>query len=320
MTNTTPYFLFSLFICLFYSSQAQLLDNREGQAFTDKPFFMIDFVRVNGIKELKGQYTFKKPGETMKETKFFYDYQFDRNGRLISTYETRTDDGTRDTTWNRYVYNDNNHLVEHLQGDVRGFTSTQYEYDDLGRVISEANTRRYKDTLGVEHITILNKETVSYSLYDGQERKTTHNSFGNPYMEEWSYTDSLGYLTKRVQRQIMTSTIYNYEYSYDDNGYLAEIKKMKDLDSIPLERSTFKYDQYGNIIEKKYYRNEVYITETAMLYNEKSMLLTYVITKDVPTGYLMILGFKPPYFHPAIEENKLIEQESTKNENLLPND
>lgn len=311
----------NILLCTFLALQlgaiAQLLDNRNGNAFTDHPFFNAEYVRMNKIKELKGQYTYKKPGETMKETKFFYSYEFDRLGRLISTFETRTDDGSIDTTWNRYFYGENNLILEHIRGDKNGFTSSMYEYDTNYRIISEANTRRYKDSLGVEQITILNKETMSYSEYDGQVKKTTHNSFGNPYMEEWTYHNDLGYLTTIVNRQIMTSTVYTLQYNYDDNGYLAEIKKIKDTDSIPLERTTFTYDKFGNIQEKKYYRNEIFITETAMLYNEKSMLLSYVITKDVPTGYLMILGFKPPIFFE--EETKEEKVSETVNENVLPN-
>ncbi|MES2798783.1 MAG: hypothetical protein V4638_02100 [Bacteroidota bacterium] len=295
MKISSFFFLFSIFVSTI--SFGQLLDNRAGNAFTDKPFFNSEFVQMNKIQELKGQYTYKKPGETMKETKFFYEYSFDPLGRLTSTFETRTDDGSLDTTWNRYFYGEHNQLIEHLQGDVNGFTSMRYEYDDKDRMISQANTRSYKDSLGNDQVTILNKETMSYSEYDSQVKKTIHNSFGNPYLEEWSYHNDLGYLTSKIQRQIMTSTTYTFQYSYYDNGYLSEISKLKDTDSIPLERTTFSYDQFGNILEKKYYRNEIFVTEIAMLYNEKSMLLTYVITKDVPTGYLMILGFKPPKFY-----------------------
>ena len=69
-----------------------MLDNRLGYAFTDKPFFNVDFIRVNGIKEIHGQFTYKKPGEVMRTTEYYYVYGFDQNGRLSFSYETKKDD------------------------------------------------------------------------------------------------------------------------------------------------------------------------------------------------------------------------------------
>ena len=107
-----------------------MLDNRKGTAFTDKPFFNQDFIRENKIHFLNGQFTYKKSGEMMRVTKYHYVYEFDSIGRLISSYETRKDDGTLDTTWNKYVYSNDDYLVEHKKGDSKGFTSTIFEYDD----------------------------------------------------------------------------------------------------------------------------------------------------------------------------------------------
>jgi len=45
-------------------------------------------------------------------------------------------------------------------------------------------------------------------------------------------------------------------------------------------------------LEKHVYRNGVFITEFEMIYNEKSKLLSYVLTRDVSTNFIMILGFK----------------------------
>ena len=83
----------------FYAG-SQVLDNRNGDAFTDKPFFNQEFIQENKVKSLKGTYVYMKKHDRLRETSFNYTYNFDKRGRLISTFETRTDAGTKDTTWN----------------------------------------------------------------------------------------------------------------------------------------------------------------------------------------------------------------------------
>ena len=61
----------------------QVLDNRNGEAFTDKPFFNTSFIKENKLKKLKGTFTYKKQGQMMRATEFMYVYEFDTNGLLI---------------------------------------------------------------------------------------------------------------------------------------------------------------------------------------------------------------------------------------------
>lgn len=269
-----------------------MLDNRNGDAFTDKPFFNQEFIQENNVQQLNGQFTYKKPGDIMRTTEYKYVYEFDSLGRLISSFETRKDDGTKDTTWNVYLYNENNLLVEHKKGDGKGFTATAFEYDQKGRIIRESNVREYVDSLGAEHRTILNSETMTYEDYGKQTKKTIYNSYDLPYMHEFTYYNDLGYLVERVQRLTMTSTVTKYKYEYNEKGYIASIKVYQLGDEIPSEESVYEYDEHGNLLDKHYYRNGVYTTEIEMIYNAKSKLLTYVLTRDVETNFIMILGFK----------------------------
>jgi hypothetical protein len=82
------------------------------------------------------------------------------------------------------------------------------------------------------------------------------------------------------------------KYTYNDRGYIASISSFEGSDTIPSEESIFTYDEYGNLLEKHLYRKGVFTTEFEMIYNEKSKLLSYVLTRDVATNFIMILGFK----------------------------
>jgi hypothetical protein len=285
---------YALFFFLVLSNVVfgQMLDNRYGTAFTDKPFFNVDFIRENKVHKLNGKFTYKKPGDMMRETQYMYVYEFDSLGRLNTSFETRKDDGTVDTTWNVYVYNETNQLIEHKRGDGKGFTSTGYEYDEKGNQTKESYIREYIDSLGIAQRTVLNSETMKYEYYDLQVKKTVYNNYELPYKYEIIKYNELGYLVEREERLIMTMSITTIKYTYNDRGYIASISSFEGSNMIPTEEFLYIYDDYGNLLEKHLYRNGVFTTEFVMIYNEKSKLLSYVLTRDVATNFIMILGLK----------------------------
>ncbi len=282
----SPNFLFS-----------QMLDNRNGNAFTDKPFFNQEFIRENKIHFLNGQFTYKKPGDMMRVTEYRYIYEFDSLGLLIASFETRKDDGSIDTTWNKYSYSKENLVLEHKKGDGKGFTSTMYEYDSLNNSVRESFVREYVDSLGMNQRTILNSESMIYTQFDRQTKKTVYNSYNLPYIDEFYYYNEMGYLIEHVQRLKMTSAVYTKKYEYNEKGFISSIKTFELGIELPTEELNYLYDENGNLLEKHYYRNGVFITEIEMIYNEKSKLLTYVLTRDVATQFIMILAFKDYVFY-----------------------
>ena len=138
---------------------------------------------------------------------------------------------------------------------------------------------------------------MRYEVGDSMIKKTIYNSYDLPYMHEFTYYNSLGYRTEKRQQLIMTTGVTSYKYAYNEKGLLASVKTFTQDEVKPSEESIYLYDDYGNLTEKQYYRNGVYITETEMIYNEKSKLLTYVLTRDVATNFIMILSFKNYSFY-----------------------
>ena len=280
------------FLFLHFVGNTQVLNNSEGQAFTDKPFFNKTFIKVNKIKTIDGVFNYKKSGEAMYPTKFHYVYEFDREGNLAASFETRTDDGTVDTTWNRYEYDELGRLVVHKRGDTKGLTAIHYTFDEKNRVIKEEFWKEPIDSLGVPEKAILqNVEIMRYDIYDGQQKKTIYNSYDLPYRVEVSYINEQGYLTSREERLMMTSDVSKYEYSYTPKGFIESIKTIKKKNEIPAEEIKFKYDEFGNVTEKQLYRDGNYVTETAILYNSKSNLMSSVLIRDVKTNFIMAIRF-----------------------------
>ena len=268
-----------------------MLDNRSGNAFTDVPFFNSEFIRANSIKQLNGQFTYKKSGDIMRLKEYKNVYEFDTLGRLIRSYETKKDDGTKDTTSNVYVYSEKNLLKTHKKGDNFGFSTTTYTFDSKNRITKEENYREYRDSLGATQKILLNSETMVYEDFENQTKKTTFNSYGLPYLQEFSYYNEFGYLMERVERLMVTSEVTSQKYEYNSNGWIAVLRTFKQNTEKPAEEIVFTYDENGNLLEKHIYQEGVFTTEIEVLYNEKSKLITYVLTRDVATNFIQILRF-----------------------------
>ena len=54
----------------------------------------------------------------------------------------------------------------------------------------------------------------------------------------------------------------------------------------------FKYDDLGNLVEKHIYKNGVFTMDIQIIYNSKSKLLSAVLTRQVSTGFILILRFQ----------------------------
>ncbi|MDX2359717.1 MAG: hypothetical protein QNK23_02845 [Crocinitomicaceae bacterium] len=285
--------LVGIIVLLGSSAWGQVLDNRNGEAFTDKPFFNTSFVKENKLKRLQGFFVYKKKGELMHPTEYKYVYDFDQEGNLISTFETRADDGTVDTTWNLYEYDDLNQLLVHRKTDQEGFTSIHFEYDSLGRIICEEYTRDLDtgNRVIVQSLSF-NKETIEYSDYGDQTKRTRFNNYKLPYLDEFYTYNELGYLVERRIRIKMTSAVYTYKYEYNEQGKLSAIRKASNNAEEYIEEFEFKYDELGNLIEKHLYKNGVFTTDIQIIYNSKTKLLATVITRQVSTGFMMMLRFK----------------------------
>lgn len=271
---------------------AQILDNKRGFAFTDEPFFDEAFIRTNKIKKIKGEFTYKKAGDIMRKTEFKSIYEFNSLGQLISTYETRIEGTIKDTIENFYEYSSNNQLEVHRKKDSEGYGSVHYERDSLNRIISEETRRDLFDSKGqIERSLIINVEKMKYDISPLQQKKTIFNSYGLPYMEEISHFNSDGYLLDVEENLKMTSNKFKYFYEYNEKGYISAIRSNADVNGVFAEEWLFRYDDWGNLIEKHIYKKGVFTTDIQIIYNSDTKLLSSVLTREVSTNFIMILRF-----------------------------
>jgi len=284
-----------------FQLNGQLLDNTEGQAFSDYPFFNTKFIRTTKIKEIRGTYTFKKQDDIMRKTDYVYVFSFDSLGNLVQHYETAKGDVVNDTTVRFYTYDGMNRLLSLRSSEHSGFMTVYYTYDENGRVVKE-ETWRDIDTLhsilkpNIERSLPWNTETMSYDDYGGQLKKKVYNSDGNQYIEITRYKDSLGLLTQINELYTFTRDQYNTYFTYGNRGRVENIKTVHNIDSIPLTEMQFTYDNYGNLSSKRYYKNGVFTTEYQIIYSEKTGLLSSVLIREVSSNFISMIRFSEPVF------------------------
>lgn len=275
----------------------QVLDNRNGEAFTDQPFFNEAFIKENRIKEIKGEFSYMKTGKGLVPMKYYSSYHFDRQGHLASSYETRPDDGSQDTSWNYYVYNEDDLLTVHRSTEKEGLLAVHYTYDSLDRIIAESYKRDIDSNGQTVRSLSFNKERIEYFDYDKQIKRTRYNNYDLPYLDEFYNYNEMGYLMERVERIKMTSTVYTYKYEYNETGRLAAIRKHSNKSDVPVEEMEFSYDDLGNLSEKLIYRNGVLKTNIQIIYNKKTNLLESVLTTEEATGFMMVCRYRDYKFY-----------------------
>jgi hypothetical protein len=179
--------------------------------------------------------------------------------------------------------------------------TTYFTYDDKNRVVKEEVWRDIDTLHGllapeIERSILWNSETMSYEEYGSQVKKKVYNSYGNQYVETNTYFDSLGYLSYIHDLYTITRDQYTTKYAYTNKGWIGAIRQYHNMDSVPISEVLFAYDKYGNLTEKKEYRNGVYTTEYQIIYSGDTGLLSAVLIREVSSNFISIIRFSEPKF------------------------
>lgn len=288
-----------LFICVLTAfaptiMHGQLLNNSLGEAFTDEPFFNIENVQANKIKRITGHFSTKKMNDQIRPSKLIYVYEFDELGRLTQQYETVEVSGVLDTVVTQYEYNAKGFLHVKRRTDRSGFYAYVYAYDESGRVVRE-EFRRDMNKSGSKVNFLLDKqflityETSEYENYPQQEKRIYYNSYGKPFQEKFAYFDRDGYLLEELEKLRVTAGQKKTTYSYNEKGLLSEMEISSSIMGNSKTKQIFTYDAFNNLLSKDIYRNDEHTTEIQVVYNEKTGLISAILTRQVSTNFITIL-------------------------------
>ncbi|MEN9699477.1 MAG: hypothetical protein RLZZ301_675 [Bacteroidota bacterium] len=255
------------------------------------------------IKSIEGNYSTKKSNEGFKPSSDWFRYRFDQNGQLIESLEVHSSSIGKDSTIHQYAYNAQGLQVIHRYSAYGGFLSEHYRYDSLQRCTEIAY---YKDQLNAKLDSVLssvlmNKENLVYHDQSSSHSYTQYNGYKRPYLEGSKTYNTDGYLTEERIYYRISQSAYHTTYSYNEHGLLASKAHFDNDQTTASEEFRFRYDQWGNLIEKTTYKNGQLLTDFQIVYDYKTGFLGSTIRKDALTNNLLILRFTKYTYYPTHE-------------------
>lgn len=278
--------------------QAQVLRIEPGPGDPLALHFDPAFIARNGVKRISGQAQVKRDNEPIRDRSERTLYRFGPDGRLAynNTSFGRPGSGL-DTASVTYTYDARGFLTEQLRNDLNGYYALRNELDAEGRVVRETYVRI--ENLGTDRyllrpgaLTTISDERFTYAtVNDTAWRKTYLNDRGLPYREQTFSRDRYGYLRAIHDRYIITERRGSIVFRYDEKGRLAERIEQADLREPHTVRHTWRYDAAGNPITCDTWHDDRQQHHTEYLYEEGTMLLKAVLTKELDTGLINIVRY-----------------------------
>lgn len=291
--------IFIFFCFLAWKSNAQLLLNQGGEAFTDQPFFNADLIRANHIKSIEGNYATKNNGEMIHESTDWVRYEFDVTGRLIEHIEIRNHSRKKEIQLHQYAYDSLGLILMHRRSENGGFTRAIFDYDSSHQLSAVATYRDNYDYASntLKATELIQMEFIQHLAHDNVRIQKTLNSDHLPYLEEISSYNQEGYLVQRKALYHMSGIEHHTEFSYDSLGLLVSKAHFNEQDDLADEEWKYRYDAFGNLMEVHYFRYGQFQKDLQVIFDSKTQLLGSTIQRDVASNFMLILRFtKYSYF------------------------
>jgi len=292
-------FFISGLVLLIGPSFGQMIKVKSGEFVVEEPHFNKEFIARNRIHHIEGFLSTKKEMEPIRRKSEHYHYEFDIAGEMNLQMNMLGIPGSgKDTSLVGYEYDSTGSLTAKRRNDPHGFFSYHYAYDDKGRQIESAYNRdenlgptRYEFVQG-ESYSITSEKFNYKDLGNGTTEKTFFNNYGDPFKKErWTYNE-LGYLTEITSHFLISNRRSKVGYTYDEKGRTKERITINDLGRGDSERLVYEYDEVGQLLSKKIFRNEEQIKLIEYLYDKKTMLLDAELTKVMDNNFIRIVQYE----------------------------
>ena len=280
------------FFCFIFSVNGQLIENQNGQAFSNTPFFNPSIVSQLKIQSIEGFYTYKSAETPFKPSLDWFRYRFNEKGQLIEQLEVLQNGKIKDSTLHQFAYHSNGLLAAHRYPAYGGAISEHYSYDSLSRLISISYFRdQFKENLlNNPTAALMRKETLIYNQ-DNAADYTQFNQYNLPFMDVSCLFNQDGYLLEKEQYFRMNQQSQKEIFLYNEKGLLMEKSIRFNQQVIPTETWTYRYDQWGNLLEILHSKNKQALHELQIIYDYKTGYLGSIIHKDPISNQLKILRF-----------------------------
>lgn len=245
------------------------------------------YIKNNNITEITGYTSIKKQLKPIVDKQVYNRYKFDKQGRLIQLTETfKTSSTSIDSLITQYVYSNGN-MREKIILDAYGQHAYLFSYNDKND-ISKMEYRKIND-IEQNNILVLEEQYLYEHINDSTILKWYLNQYGKKYQKEIYTYNSLNYLLSVEKRMVFGGGFSMQIYTYDTQGRLIEYKEEG---GGTIQKTTYSYDKFSNILEKDYFKNDKHILHDEFLYDSKTSLLKAQLSKEIETNTIYITKFE----------------------------
>ena len=279
-------YLLLLFLIIPSLSFSQFLINKEGQAFTQVPFFNHAFVKALKIAELKGSISLKKKFDVIQTTADWLNYHFDTLGYLVRIEEVKKVGEKYDTSSTFFSYDEFHQLTQIKNQVADHWITTQFSFDSSGKINQEI---QYQEASAGKPI-LLKWETIKSIPLENGMLKKIYNENNIEFKEQTLLTLKNGEETEEIERWTLGFEQVKKKQFFTNNRLVERSIFIND-DSLAQVQEVFSYDNEGELISKNLMRNGENIQEWQVIYDAKSKVLSAVLILDEKTGTLKILRY-----------------------------
>jgi hypothetical protein len=210
--------------------------------------------------------------------------------------------GKKDTSITFYEYKENGKIKLKRKSDGEGFGSFHFEYDLLNNIkrqtyCRDENLHKEKNRFELKKKYVIKTDSFSYKKFSAkQTKKYFYNSYGIKYKEQTNTYDDLGYLSEEYTKFIIGNNKKKISYEYDEFGRLYKKHFFTNISKNTNKTEVYSYDEIGNVIEIKHFKEENHISTKQFLYDIKTMLLSAIIIQEIETEYLKIIKYDYTFF------------------------
>ncbi len=293
--------LIPLFIFSVLPASGQMFDVNK-PFFKGEDFFVPQFIKRNHIQTMFGEIATKKTMDIIKNKHLLQHYRFNRNGQLEQYTYTYFNGNTIDTNVVFYHYDNRGNLIQIRKSDKFGYTTEDYQYDANNRlskktISREENKYPSKTRFELKRKYELSSETYQYTeLTPFQHQQKFFNNSGRLYKIKNIYFDSLGYKKSEQSKYIIGGQKEIITYEYDSIGRINKRTIKIIFNGTHTEYFTYKYDEFGNVMQVKYFKNGKMEYRQELVYYPESRLLKGLIEQDAGTEMLTIITYQYTFF------------------------
>jgi len=282
------------------TASAQLIDNRNGNAFNEEMFFNQQFLWLNKIRNITAQVSVKRPGRPIEQRPDMAVYRFNEVGLMTRMDQVSSIKNLVDSLTIQFKRNDLGGIALREETGTRGYYSTGYVYDDHGKLIrveygTAENISTQKAKLEPGRTITINAESIMWTEQDnGVLRKSVYNNYGLHYSNWTIVKNPKGFVETETEELIMSGRTKTKSYVYNEHGWIAKIESSDNMSS-GKKAQTFRYDDLGNVQKVEYFDGKNMTREIEVLYTS-TMLVEAFLDHDLETGDIVITKFSYEYY------------------------